>query len=184
VAISLALSLTSPAFLPGLLTTSDKGALLLMGFRYGLLGGGFLEELGWTGFAVPRLRQRHGALPTALVAGLLWGAYHFSVLFWATRPSGALELGLILPLQQRGLRCASSSSNVVSTSTRASVCAADPHLEASQQVDADIRGVQYLPLPAGRKCTVVVPPHQLPQRRRVPVGSPCRGGVLFKHSIK
>jgi membrane protease YdiL (CAAX protease family) len=99
VATALALALTSPAFLPGLFTTSDKAALLLMGLAYGLLGGGFLEELGWTGFATPRLRQRYGVLATGLIVGLLWGAYHFSVVFWATSPSGALALGLILPLQ-------------------------------------------------------------------------------------
>jgi membrane protease YdiL (CAAX protease family) len=99
VASSLALSSTSPEFLPGILNTDDKASLLLMGLGYGLLGGGFLEELGWTGFAVPRLRLRHGVLGTGLIVGLLWGAYHFSVIFWASRPSGALALGLILPLQ-------------------------------------------------------------------------------------
>jgi membrane protease YdiL (CAAX protease family) len=99
VATSLALALTSPAFLPGLLTTGDRATLLLTGLAYGLLGGGFLEELGWTGFAVPRLRQRYGVLTTGLIVGLLWGAYHFSVVVWGTGPSGALALGLILPLQ-------------------------------------------------------------------------------------
>jgi membrane protease YdiL (CAAX protease family) len=66
-AVSLALSLLSPEFLPGILTTSDKAALLLFGIGYGLIGGGFLEELGWTGFAVPRMRLRHGVLATGLI---------------------------------------------------------------------------------------------------------------------
>jgi len=99
VATCRALALTSPAFLPGFLTTSDKAALLLMGLAYGLLGGGVLEELGWTGFVVPRLRRRYGVVTTGLLVGLLWGAYHFSVIVWATNPSGALALGLVLPLQ-------------------------------------------------------------------------------------
>jgi hypothetical protein len=99
VTLSLALSLNSPGFLPAILTTRDRSALVLMGLAYGLLGGGFLEELGWTGFAVPRLRQRYGAVRTALIVGLLWGAYHFSVIFWASSPSGPLALGLILPMQ-------------------------------------------------------------------------------------
>jgi uncharacterized protein len=68
-AVLLPLALLSPAFLPGILTTSDKAPLLLMGIAYGLIGGGFLEELGWTGFAVPRLRLRYGALTTALIVG-------------------------------------------------------------------------------------------------------------------
>src|SRR4051812_12498052 len=96
VAISFTLSLTSRAFLPNILTTSDKAALLLMGLAYGLLGGGFCEELGWTGFAVPRLRQRYGVLTTGLIVGMLWGAYHFSVIYWSSSPSGALPLAILL----------------------------------------------------------------------------------------
>jgi uncharacterized protein len=96
VAISFALSLTSRAFLPSILTTSDTAALLLMGLAYGLLGGGFCEELGWTGLAVPRLRQRYGVLTTGLIVGLLWGAYHFSVIYWSSSPSGALPLVILL----------------------------------------------------------------------------------------
>ncbi len=99
VTVSLALSLTSPKFLPSILATSDKAALLLVGIAWGLIGGGFLEELGWTGFAVPRLRLRYGVLPTGLIVSLLWGAYHFSVVFWASSPSGALSLALVLPAQ-------------------------------------------------------------------------------------
>ena len=96
VAMSFALSLTSRAFLPNILTTSDTAALLLMGLAYGLLGGGFCEELGWTGFVVPRLRQRYGVLTTGLIVGVLWGAYHFSVIYWSSSPSGALPLVILL----------------------------------------------------------------------------------------
>jgi hypothetical protein len=45
--------LASPTFAPAIVATSDKVGLLVMGLAYGLLGGGLLEELGWTGFAVP-----------------------------------------------------------------------------------------------------------------------------------
>jgi membrane protease YdiL (CAAX protease family) len=75
-AVLLVLSLTSSEFLPLILTTDDRGALLLSGIIGGLAVGIF-EELGWTGFAVPRLRRRHGVLGTGLIAGLLWGAWHF-----------------------------------------------------------------------------------------------------------
>jgi uncharacterized protein len=51
VAVAFTLSLTSAEFLPGILITGDRSALLVMGLGYGLLGGGFLEELGWTGWA-------------------------------------------------------------------------------------------------------------------------------------
>lgn len=83
-AVLLALSLTSPEFLPGVLTTSDKASLLLLGIAWGLIGGGLLEELGWTGFAVPRLRQRYSILTSGLIVGLLWGVWHFLIAFWAS----------------------------------------------------------------------------------------------------
>jgi membrane protease YdiL (CAAX protease family) len=96
VALAFALSLTSAAFLPGILVTSDRSALVLMGLGYGLLGGGFLEELGWTGFAVPRLGQRYGVVRTGLIVGLLWGAYHLSVIVWSGSHTGALGLAILL----------------------------------------------------------------------------------------
>ena len=100
--VSLAFSLFSPEFLPGILATSDKAALLLVGIGYGLIGGGLLEELGWTGFAVPTLlgRMRYGVLATGLVVGVLWGVFHWPVNGWAgaTLP-GSLSLAISLPLQ-------------------------------------------------------------------------------------
>jgi membrane protease YdiL (CAAX protease family) len=95
----LALSLSSPEFLPRILTSNEKAALLLFGIGWGLVGGGLLEELGWTGFAVPTLlRQRHGILGTGLIVGLLWGAWHFLVSFWGSgTSSGALSLAIFLP---------------------------------------------------------------------------------------
>jgi hypothetical protein len=100
VALALALSQTvSTAFLPSMLVVEEKWSLVAMALAYGIIGGGFLEELGWTGYAVPRFRQRFSVLDTGVILGTLWGAYHFSVIFWSTRPSGALEVALVLPLQ-------------------------------------------------------------------------------------
>ena len=79
----LALSLFSPEFIPGIVTADNRIALLLFGIGWGLLGGGLLEELGWTGFAVPMLRLRHTAFTTALIVGLLHGTWHFLIAFWA-----------------------------------------------------------------------------------------------------
>jgi membrane protease YdiL (CAAX protease family) len=72
-AVVLGLSRTSPAFLPGILATSDRAALLRLGIGAGLAVGVF-EEFGWTLFAIPRLRLRYGALTTGLIVGVLWGA--------------------------------------------------------------------------------------------------------------
>src|SRR5918995_6977049 len=95
----LALSLASPEFLPSIFTSEEKVTLLLFGIGWGLVGGGLLEELGWTGFAVPTLlRQRHGVLVTGLFVGVLWGLWHFLITFWASgTSSGALSLAGFLP---------------------------------------------------------------------------------------
>src|SRR5215213_4539252 len=93
-AILFALSLSSPDYLPTILTTSDKGALLLQGI-VGTFVGGIFEELGWTGFATPTLlrRMRYGVLTTGLIVGVLWGVAHFPLYYWA---SGDLS-GALLP---------------------------------------------------------------------------------------
>ena len=78
----LVLSLTSPAFLPALFATDNRASLLLTGIIMGLVVG-FFEELGWTGFAVPKLRLRYGVLTTGLLV-ILWGLWHFP-LFLASR---------------------------------------------------------------------------------------------------
>jgi membrane protease YdiL (CAAX protease family) len=63
------------------------------------LVGGFVEELGWTGFAIPRLRLRYGVLATGLIVGVLWGAWHLLQMWWVGgTSSGALPLALFLPL--------------------------------------------------------------------------------------
>jgi uncharacterized protein len=61
--------LVSPSFAPG---------FLAFGFGAGILAG-FFEEIGWTGFAYPRLNARFGALRGALLLGVLWGVWHLPV---------------------------------------------------------------------------------------------------------
>jgi len=91
-AVLLALSLFSPEFIPAIFTSDDKATLLVVGIATALAAG-FFEELGWTGFAIPRLRQHHGVLSTGLIAGVLWGAWHLLVYVWTSGTvSGALSL--------------------------------------------------------------------------------------------
>jgi membrane protease YdiL (CAAX protease family) len=94
-----ALSLVSSEFVPGILTTSVQASLLRIGFAAGLgLAIGFFEELGWTGFAVPRLMQRYSIFTTGLIMGLLWGAWHFLSNVWGKEPTGELSLAIVMPV--------------------------------------------------------------------------------------
>ena len=93
--ILLALSLTSPVYLPAIVMTDDKARLLLTSIGIGLVVP-FFEELGWTGFAVPELRKRNGVLTTGLIAGLLWGAWHFPLFSGAASSAGAIPPVLYL----------------------------------------------------------------------------------------
>jgi len=63
--------LASPGFTP---------YIFLPGIAIGLLAG-YFEEVGWTGFAFPRLRPKYGALGGALVIGLLQTTWHVAADF-------------------------------------------------------------------------------------------------------
>ena len=85
------LSLFNQEFLPGIVTTKDKVGLMIFGVAWGLIGGGLLEETGWTGFAVPQLRNRYSILSTGLIVGILWGIWHFMIAFWASNYLGGAD---------------------------------------------------------------------------------------------
>ena len=93
-----ALSLFSPAFTPGILTTEGRVSLVSLAVMVGLIGAIF-EETGWTGFAIPQLRKRYSIFATGLLVGILWGAWHFlSNLLGASVSAGTLPLTLFMPV--------------------------------------------------------------------------------------
>lgn len=90
-----AVSLAFPGYYSGFTTVGDMVGVALAGIAVGLMVG-FLEELGWTGFALPRLRSRYGTLSTGLMMGLLWGAWHYPMFAGSADPSGAIPAALIV----------------------------------------------------------------------------------------
>lgn len=89
------LSLFSPVFTPAIITSDDKPALLFAGIMAGLMVGIF-EEIGWTGFALPRLRGRYSLPATGLIIGIVWGLWHF-LPFWTDNSfAGGLAFTILL----------------------------------------------------------------------------------------
>lgn len=66
VIISALSALISPVYAP---------SFRVLGIVVGLLAGGF-EEIGWTGFATPRLLNKHTWLISGLILGLVWSLWH------------------------------------------------------------------------------------------------------------
>jgi membrane protease YdiL (CAAX protease family) len=78
----------SPAFTPN---------RFFIGASFGLAAG-FFEEIGWMGFAFPKMRRQDNALIPAILLGLLWGAWHIPVIDYlgTSTPHGAYWLPFFL----------------------------------------------------------------------------------------
>jgi uncharacterized protein len=55
---------------------------VIFGFGVNFLGN-TCEEIGWRGFALPRLQKRHNALIATLIVGTLWALWHLPLIFLA-----------------------------------------------------------------------------------------------------
>lgn len=90
------LSTLKSTFIPGIFLSRDKASLIVLGF-FGGLAAGICEELGWTGFVVPRMRKRYGLITTGVIVGLLWGLWHLPI-FLPGDPSGEVPSALYLAI--------------------------------------------------------------------------------------
>jgi membrane protease YdiL (CAAX protease family) len=66
VLLTILAQVVSPEFAPG---------FQIVGLVFGLMAG-FFEELGWTGFATPRLLKKFNVLTAGFVLGLAWALWH------------------------------------------------------------------------------------------------------------
>ena len=60
-------------------SSAYKPNFFLVGFLFGIPAG-YLEEIGWTGFAYNKLRLKCSVLKSSLIVGLFWGLWHFPVI--------------------------------------------------------------------------------------------------------
>lgn len=69
----------------------------LLGILFGVPAG-LLEEIGWTGYAFPKMRSHHNELAASIVLGLLWSLWHLPVIDYlgAATPHGNYWLPFFL----------------------------------------------------------------------------------------
>lgn len=92
------LSLINPSFFPSIFSEKNKLELVMEGLVIGFFGGGLFEEIGWTGFVLPRLQQYHKPTFCGIFIGLLWALWHiYPTYFGSGDINGILSLDLFIP---------------------------------------------------------------------------------------
>jgi uncharacterized protein len=88
--IAPALVLTVLFFSKTFVSSSFAPNLFVGGILFGVPAG-FLEEIGWMGFAFPKLRLHRSALSSSVILGVFWSVWHLPVVDYlgTTTPHGA-----------------------------------------------------------------------------------------------
>lgn len=96
-AVGLAAAFTNePVSLSGFGRSSEFPRFGLLGFLiYNVVSFGYGEEVGWRGFALPRLQARHSALAATAMLSIAWAFWHLPLFLYrpgyvSMGPSGAL----------------------------------------------------------------------------------------------
>lgn len=74
---------------PGETMASMAGIIL-----FNLFSGPIAEELGWRGFALPRLQAKYNALVSSLMLGVIWTCWHIPLFF----TTGATQMSIPFPI--------------------------------------------------------------------------------------
>jgi hypothetical protein len=88
-----ALSITTLLALSALVSPIYKPEITLANIAFGVVAGllaGFFEEIGWTGFALPRLQSKYSPLASGLILGVLWAFWHMMADFWGNHAAFGL----------------------------------------------------------------------------------------------
>lgn len=68
-------------------------------FVDGVFHGGLTEEIGWRGYALPRLQSRFNAMQSSLILGVVEGLWHAPLIFWASQPQYGMSIWVLLVWQ-------------------------------------------------------------------------------------
>ncbi len=74
---------------PGMTVAALAGQVL-----FTLFSGPLAEEAGWRGFALPRLQEKHSALISSLILGVIWCCWHIPLFFLP----GSSQQGIPFPI--------------------------------------------------------------------------------------
>jgi membrane protease YdiL (CAAX protease family) len=88
-----------------------------------LLFNGYGEEIGWRGFLLPQLLERHGTVPSALGVALAWAIWHTPT-FWTIEGYRSMSVPVLVAGFGLGLCAGSIVLAHISTRTQGSVLAA------------------------------------------------------------
>lgn len=76
-------------------TYNVPGSMLVLGFIWPLFSS-FGEEIGWRGYALPRMQKKHGTVSAGLLLGLIWGLWHLPSDYIAYSSYGMLFIPMFL----------------------------------------------------------------------------------------
>ena len=76
------------------LKSGETIASMLEIILFTLFSGPIAEELGWRGFALPRLQAKYNALVSSLILGVVWCCWHIPLFFI----TGATQMSIPFPI--------------------------------------------------------------------------------------